>query len=224
MGDKLFGFKYEWLEPAFADDPRYQDAELFIAIAKDIARIAVEELPDNFTHADVSDTEITDEQLQEAWSSNDRDRFSELLLIASIQYMNTALKIDLVRPNLGWEKMEMARTFACKATGKDPSGFSADFFMKKGREGGLKSSTMTNDFRVKLCKAIDTYLLENHIWNDPDSKGNIKDIAPEIWSEIEKETSASSDWNGYTIDTIKHARLGRKTISECVSLSKRRNV
>jgi len=224
MGEKLFGFKYEWLEPAFAEDPRYQDAELFIAIAKDIARIAVETLPAGLTHADVLDTEITDEQLEEAWTSDDRDLFSELLLFASIQFMEAALKVDSLHPNLGWEKMEMARTFACKATGKDPSGFNAGFFKRKGRDGGLKSSRILNDFRFKLCNTIDTYLIESHIWNDPDSKGNIKDIAPEIWSEIEKATSASSDWNGYTIGTITHARLGQRTISECVSLSKRRNV
>jgi len=46
--EELFGFKYKWLEPSMANEEMYQDGDLFVRIAQDIARITVEALPNGY--------------------------------------------------------------------------------------------------------------------------------------------------------------------------------
>ncbi|TLS78300.1 hypothetical protein FE236_00635 [Mariprofundus erugo] len=220
MGNKRFGFKYEWLEPSMANDPRYQSDDLFISIAKDVARIAVEELPENFTFSDVLNKEISPERLEKAWASVENQSSREVLLVAAIQFMLDALHQDTFQRNSGWESISTSRSLILKASTKDPGGIFGQF----GKLGGKKAAEIQNEFRKKLCITIDHYLVENHLWNDPDAKGTINEIVPKIWDAILEATESGSDWNGYTLHTISHARLGRRTISDCVSRSKRRNV
>lgn len=224
MGDQRFGFEFEWLEPALADDPRYQSADLFVNIAKDVARMAVGALPESYRYGDIANKKISDEELDEAFSSEDSDRYAEVLLVASIQEMLRAIRHDLIKPDSSWEQMFLARTMCSKGSGEGPTDFTREYFQKHGRNGGKKAAEIQADFRKKLCQTINEYLVTKHIWNDPDSKGNIKDISPQIWSEIEEATESDTDWNGYTTHDITGVRLGRRTVDLCVSNSKRLNL
>jgi len=226
MDKQLFGFRYSWLEPSFSDDPRFKHADQFISIAKNIAKIAVEGLPDYYTYSDVSERVVSPEQIDKAISDDvDKDDV-ELLLVASIQQMIQALAkgerstATDVRTDIGWEVLSIARTLAFKATGKDADGWGRDFFVNKGRAGGNVTSDIRKKIRKDLCNAVHDYLINKHIWNDPDAKATIKRVTPIIWGKIQKAHDTGENWNGISEDLLSHASFGLRTVRGCVSISK----
>jgi len=227
---KLFGFRYSWLEPAFSDDPRFEHADQFISIAKDIAQIAVEGLPEDYNYSVVSEKVVSSEQINMAMSGEVDKANSELLLIASLQYLMSALEkgevstVTGLRVERAWEELSLSRSMAFKATGKDANGWDRDFFANKGRKGGNTYSRMRNKIREDLCKAIHDYLVNNCIWNDPDEKATISRVTPIIWDKIQAAHDAGTTWNGISEDVLSHASFGMRTVKGCVSNSKRKAI
>jgi hypothetical protein len=224
---ELFGFRYKWLEPSMANEEIYQDGDLFVRIAQDIARVLVEALPDSYCLKTLESPKIKPMRsaLIKCWGNSEHQESIEALLSEAADLLEDAI-MDRTRDNIekAWEKLSCARALANKATGIDPNGLppNGDVAAVLGRAGGKSRTARIRQVQEKLCRSISMFLQEKKVWDGSNNLPAIRNVNSMIYDAMMRGFEKDETW--YYLDKAKWGfyQLGMASIDRCVTASKRR--
>jgi len=223
--EELFGFKYKWLEPSMANEEMYQDGDLFVRIAQDIARITVEALPNGYNLNKLKAIKPSQQWQVKCWGgSKSKDDIEALLSDAADLLEDAIVERNRQHLNEAWEKLSCARALANKATGKDSNGLppDGDVAAALGKKGGNSKSAKMLKIKQALCKSVSTFLRERDYWDESKTRPLIKDAYVLIYEAMKRGFEQNSKWLYVDEDSWSKYGLGKPAIDACISASKRR--